>query len=197
MDERGSRVTLPVGVGFDPGGVGKGYAADLVVERLLAEGAAGACANVGGDLRVGGEGPSDGSWTIGIEHPLRPDSVQLVGLGAGAVATSARTRWVWGPQDDQRHHLIDPATDRPAASGVLSATVIAAEGWQAEVLAKAAFIAGVAEGLVLLTAAGVDGLLVDDLGSAYPTVGLERFTGPPRTSDRSGAAAMTGDRTPG
>ncbi len=45
-------VTLPSGVELDLGGIGKGLAADLVVDELLAAGAAGACVNVGGDLRA-------------------------------------------------------------------------------------------------------------------------------------------------
>jgi hypothetical protein len=52
VDLARSTVTLPLGVGLDPGGIGKGYAADLLVEELLPRGAAGACVNVGGDLRV-------------------------------------------------------------------------------------------------------------------------------------------------
>ena len=44
-------VALPVGTGFDPGGIGKGLAADIVVDELVAEGAAGMCINLGGDVR--------------------------------------------------------------------------------------------------------------------------------------------------
>src|SRR5436190_4435718 len=58
FDEPAATVMLPANVGFDPGGIGKGYAADLVVAELLASGAAGVCANIGGDLRVAGEPPS-------------------------------------------------------------------------------------------------------------------------------------------
>jgi thiamine biosynthesis lipoprotein len=56
VDPLRSTVTLPRGVGFDPGGIGKGYAADLLVSELLDQGAAGVCANLGGDLRVRGAG---------------------------------------------------------------------------------------------------------------------------------------------
>src|SRR6266567_2096716 len=49
IDPIGTRVTLPRGVGFDPGGIGKGLAADLLCEELLALGATGCCVNMGGD----------------------------------------------------------------------------------------------------------------------------------------------------
>src|SRR5262245_56702241 len=42
---------------FDPGGIGKGLAADLVSQELLHSGAAGALVNVGGDIRVRGDAP--------------------------------------------------------------------------------------------------------------------------------------------
>ncbi len=192
-------MTLPPGVGFDPGGIGKGYAADLLSQELLSHGAAGVCVNVGGDLRVHGEGPGRGAgaWTIGIEHPLDPKATELIGLRSGAVATSSRTRRTWGPSDDRRHHLIDPRTGLSARTGLLSATVVAAEGWQAEVVAKAAFIAGLSEGLALMASTGTDGLLVDDRGSVYPSFGFNRFTGPRRLpgAAASFAIAMQGSRS--
>jgi FAD:protein FMN transferase len=183
VDAARSTVTLPAGVGLDPGGIGKGLAADLLVGALLARGAAGACANLGGDLRVDGDAPGGGPWVVDVGHPLRPGPAATVGLRRGAVATSSRVRRAWGPRRDH-HHLIDPATGRPARSGLAAATVLAAEGWQAEVLAKAAFVAGPVEGLRLLAATATDGLLVDDRGSLHPSAGFDRFT--PRARERAG-----------
>jgi FAD:protein FMN transferase len=183
VDAARSTVTLPAGVGFDPGGIGKGLAADLLVGELLARGAVGACANLGGDLRVDGDAPGGGPWVVDVGHPLRREPAATVGLRRGAVATSSRTRRAWGPRRD-RHHLIDPATGRPARTGVAAATVVAAEGWQAEVLAKAAFLAGLPEGLRLLESTGTDGLLVDDQGTPHPSAGFGRFTR--RARERAG-----------
>jgi FAD:protein FMN transferase len=96
VDHAGSAVTLPPGVGIDPGGIGKGYAADLLVEELLAQGAVGACVNVGGDLRVDGSAPGAGSWVVAIGHPLQPEPAATVTLERGAVATTSRVRRAWG-----------------------------------------------------------------------------------------------------
>ena len=54
------------------------------------------------------------------------------------MATSGTTRRRW----DGGHHLIDPRTREPADTGVLQATAVAATGLEAEVLAKAAILAG-------------------------------------------------------
>lgn len=187
VDAVRSTVRLPFGVGFDPGDIGKGYAADLLVEHLLREGAAGACVNMGGDLRVGGRGPTGGPWTIGIAHPFPGRPMELVALEDGAIATSTKVRRAWGPNTDRRDHLIDPATGRPAESGLASATVIAAEGWQAEVMAKSVFVAGLSEGLVVLASTGVEGLLIDDQGTAYPSLGFFEFTEPVEHAYAKGA----------
>ena len=96
VDAAGSSVTLPAGVGLDPGGIGKGYAADLVVEELRAAGAAGVWVNLGGDPRAAGRAPGGGSWVVGIEHPLRPAPAATVALDHGAVATSSRVRRAGG-----------------------------------------------------------------------------------------------------
>ena len=58
---------------------------------------------------------------------------------------------------------------------------------QAEVVAKAAFVAGLSEGLVVLASTGTDGLLVDDRGSVYPSFGFSRFSAPSVEGLRKGA----------
>src|SRR4051794_37339552 len=58
----GTEVRLPAGTGFDPGGIGKGLAADMVAAETMARGAAGVCINLGGDVRVAGAGPAGEGW---------------------------------------------------------------------------------------------------------------------------------------
>jgi thiamine biosynthesis lipoprotein len=73
------------------------------------------------------------------------------------------------------HHLIDPRTGEPAESAVASVTVVAGDAWRAEVLAKAAFVAGVDDGRALVEDAGATGLLVTDDGAVVELAGLARF----------------------
>ena len=109
----GSDVRLPEGTGFDPGGIGKGLAADLVTEELLEAGAEGACLSLGGDVRVRGVGPDGEPWTVAVEHPWSVEPIARVGLLDGAVATSTSLKRRWGADGEVRHHLIDPG-HRPA-----------------------------------------------------------------------------------
>ena len=168
-------VHLPRGVHFDPGGIGKGLAADLVVEELLRSGVDGACVNVGGDLRAEGTPPGDApAWVIDVEHPITGASVVHLQFAAGAVASTWRTRRVWGP-DAERHHLVDPATGGSARSGLAGTVVIAARAWWAEVLAKAVFLDGAEAGVARLEDEGVSGYLIDDAGIAHAAGSVEAF----------------------
>jgi thiamine biosynthesis lipoprotein len=174
MDERAMSVTLPTGVQLDLGGIGKGRTADLVVAELLATGAAGACANIGGDVRVKGESPNGDGWAIAIDNPFCPgDEITRVVVSSGGVASSSRLVRAWSWHGRSYHHLIDPSVGAPAWTGLAGVTVVAGEAWWAEGLAKAAFVAGPAAGADLISSTGSTGLMIDDAGTAYLLPGME------------------------
>jgi thiamine biosynthesis lipoprotein len=135
-------VRLPDGSGFDPGGIGKGLAADLVAATIARTGAAGACVNLGGDGRVWGRPPSGPAWGIAVDHERSDGPIAQLGLAAGAVATSTTLRRRWVSDGCPRHHEIDPRTGQPADTDLDTVTVIAGHGWSAEALASAALVAG-------------------------------------------------------
>ena len=174
LDATVGAVTLPEGVVLDLGGIGKGFAADRVATALLAAGADGACVNLGGDLRVVGHAPDGSSWTIEVDDPFESGTGTLL-LGEGAVATSSRLRRAWRRGGESVHHLIEPATGASARTGLASVTVVAGEAWWAEVLAKAAFVAGPEVGAALVSGAGATGLLVRDDGRIEELLGLDAF----------------------
>lgn len=163
---RDHRVTLPAGVSIDPGGIGKGLAADLAIDLVMTAGATGACVNVGGDLRAAGTSPAGRPWTVTVDHPLRLDRViGGVEIADAALVSSWRTRRAWGPDSDRRHHVIDPATGSPAKSGLAGVTVAAEEAWWAEALATAIFLSGPDAAPALARRHGCGAILVRDDGS--------------------------------
>ena len=169
-------VLLPPGVGLDLGGIAKGHTADRAVAALLAAGAAGALANLGGDVRVAGAAPDGEAWTVGIDDPHRPGhDLGILTLAAGAVATSSRTRRRWTRGGRTLHHLIDPTTGAPADRGVAAVVIVAGQAVWAEVLAKAALIAGPDEGAALIGRFGATGLLILDSGQTIQLPGLEGY----------------------
>jgi thiamine biosynthesis lipoprotein len=179
-----SSVRLPADVGFDPGGIGKGLAADMVVDEVAAAGAEGVCINLGGDLRVRGRSPVGDTWTVAIEHPLAVEPVVLVALTDGAVATSTTLRRRWTVDGQDRHHLIDPWTGEPSGSDLTLVSVVAGEAWMAEVLAKAELLRGSARAFDLVGGTGAEALAVTVAGNLLATDGFRKFVGPAGVPDR-------------
>lgn len=141
VDRVASVVRLPEHTALDPGGIGKGLAADLVGRELVDAGASGALVEVGGDVGVTGIGPDDGAWTIAVQHPLGGDA-EHVRLQEGGVATSSCRRRTWRTGPDELHHLLDPSTLRPTTGETAGCTVIAGTAAWAEAFTKVAFVRG-------------------------------------------------------
>lgn len=136
-------VRLPTGARFDPGGIGKGLAGDLVARRLTELGAATTQIELGGDVRLSGREWSGGDWTVNVddrEHGA--ESAASIAIPEGGVATSSSVRRSWRRGNEQLHHLLDSATGLPALTDLAAATVVAPTLWWAEVMAKVAVVAG-------------------------------------------------------
>ena len=172
----GDRVRLPAGTGFDPGGIGKGLAADVVTRELLDAGAGGVCVNLGGDIRVAGVAPNGNAWTIDVRHPEFDEPVARLGVHDGAVATSTTLLRRWTVRGVERHHLIDPRTGRPSESHRRFATVVAGYAWAADVLAKALVLETGADAFALLRRSGAEALVIDRDHDVTATFGLAAFT---------------------
>lgn len=133
---RGRRIQLGPGVRLDLGGIVKGYAADRCTQQLAPLGPC--LVNAGGDLAVAGA-RSAGPWPVAVDLP---DGRLTLAVASGGLATSGCDRRRWRQRSVERHHLIDPATCRPAEGGPLTVTVAAPSATDAEVAAKSIFLAG-------------------------------------------------------
>jgi thiamine biosynthesis lipoprotein len=124
---------------LDLGGVAKGWAADQAAQRLASTGPV--LVDAGGDISISGPMADGLGWPIAVANPFAPDdSLGLVRIVQGAVATSGRDYRHWQRGGIEQHHIIDPRSGRPAETDVLSATVIAPDGPSAEMAAKVALL---------------------------------------------------------
>ncbi|MHB8507702.1 MAG: FAD:protein FMN transferase [Candidatus Dormibacteria bacterium] len=175
LDRANLSVCLPEGVQLDPGGIGKGFAADLVALELIASGCERVCVNVGGDVRVAGAADPAG-WIVAIEDPrLRGAEIARVALQAGAVASTSRRARVWRLDGVEHHHLIDPATGQQGDGAYIGVSVIAGECWWADALCKAVYLAGEAEAATVLVAGGAVGIMVRPDGRVHGSPGIAEF----------------------
>lgn len=190
VDEERRMVRLPAGVGLDFGGIAKGLAVDAALDQLVENGITPALVNAGGDLAAHGLPPDLPSWPI--IAPGR-DERWVIGLERGALATSGLERRHWMQGDQSRHHLIDPATGDPSASGLWSVTAVAGACAQAEVAAKTALILGAKRGARFIETARLGALLVERSGAwsavgAWPSAGMR-----PLAAHATGAAGATSE----
>jgi thiamine biosynthesis lipoprotein len=139
-------VTVPPGMRLDLGGIAKGWAAGKAA-HWLGE-VAPAMVEAGGDIAFSGPMNDGTAWPIGVADPLvRTEQLDLLALKGGGVATSGRDYRRWRVGEKWQHHILDPRTGEPAATDVLSATVVAPSTIQAEVAAKVALILGSRKGM--------------------------------------------------
>jgi thiamine biosynthesis lipoprotein len=156
-------IELDPGVRLDLGGIGKGYAAERAAEIL---GTAGPClVNAGGDIAT-----RDGAWTVGIETSSEPLTLEL--RGGSALATSGRDRRRWRRGGRELHHLIDPRTGEPAESDLVRVTVVSGDAVEAEVAAKALFLAGAEDAAAEADAESIPAVLVTEDGRTVLAGGL-------------------------
>lgn len=162
----GNTIRMPLGTTIDPGGIGKGLAADIVCEQALAGGAWGALAEIGGDVVVAGRAPDEVAWRLGVENPLSPEPGHsaIVRLASGALVTSSQRKRRWNSPTGERHHLISPSTHASAVSSIQTVSVIAATGARAEALTKPGFLRDTTDYLAWLPTVGAAGLVIDDTG---------------------------------
>ncbi len=136
------------GVELNLGSIGKGYAVQRVGAQLRARGVRHALVSAAASsiLAIGGRGHG---WSIDLQSRqlcssqsgARGPLARLL-LRNGAVGTSGAGEQFFEINGQRYGHLLDPRTGWPAASGLLSATVVTGDAANADALATAFFVGG-------------------------------------------------------
>ena len=164
------------GQSIDLGGIGKGFAADRVMDIYREHGITSAFSNLGGNVIALGTRPDGSPWRIGIQHPREIDRVICsVTVKDRAVVTSGDyQRFFIDGKGNRYHHILDSRTGYPAASGLISVTVISTSSLSADALSTILFIAGIEKGRQYLKSfPGTDAIFVDEELNIVITPGLE------------------------
>jgi thiamine biosynthesis lipoprotein len=132
-------VVRPPGVTLDSGGIAKGLFADVLGELLDTH--PGYAVDCAGDLRTGGAAGL--LRPVNVASPFGGEILHVFELADAGIATSGIGKRSWlDAHGAPAHHLLDPATGRPAFTGVVQATAIAPTALEAELRAKAAILSG-------------------------------------------------------
>jgi len=157
-------------VQLDFGAYAKGYAVDLMVEKLKALGIENAIVNAGGNLKVlgtAGERP----WMIGIRHPFPTEKKSVLAAIAVenevSVVTSGDYERYFEFDGKHYSHVIHPQTGYPTTN-IRSVTVVDDSAAFADAAATALMVAGLDKWYEIAKKMGVRYvLIVDDKGKVY------------------------------
>ncbi len=163
------------GMLIDPGGITKGYAADMAVETLKKQGIHAGIVAIAGDIKAFGLKPDGKPWKIGIRNPYakgdKDDIIATVELTDMAISTSGDYERYFISNGKKFHHLLDPKTGYPAG-GCRSVTVIAKEGVFTDAFATGIFILGPEKGMTVFEKTGFSGIMIDGRGTTHITPDL-------------------------
>jgi thiamine biosynthesis lipoprotein len=161
-------------VEIDLGAFAKGYALNLAIHELRAQGIGNAIVNAGGDLCVTGR-HGERPWMIGIRHPLGEGVIASLAVsGDECVLTSGNYERYREYEGVRYAHIIDPRTGYPVKH-VVSATVISQDGGLADAAATALSVAGPKAWRRIAGQMGLkEVMLVDEKGVVYMTPAMEK-----------------------
>ena len=131
------------GIELDPGGVGKGYAVDHMMDILRNDGVQSALVSAGGSsIYALGTPPEKDGWNINLMDPRKPtEPIETVTLRDESLSTSGSYEKFFYADGKRWSHIMDPRTGYPS-HGVLSVSIIAPKTLDSEVWAKPYYILG-------------------------------------------------------
>ena len=159
----------------DLGGIAKGVAVRWA-SAILASIESDYLVEAGGDCYCSGSAPGGSPWRIGVENPDgSADPLAVLALENASCATSSVRLRHWKLGATEVHHLIDPATGRPAAGGLASVTVVGTDPALSEVWSKVLFIEGSKRADAIARDRQLAALWVSDSGKVHWSPDMDRY----------------------
>ena len=166
--------TLPcAGALLDLGGIGKGYAVDRILAYLTEAGVEGALVSFGSSVATLGKKSDGKPFRISLRSPSNASAtVGALNAPTGVLSVSGDYERFVTVNGTRYHHIIDPATGYPAASGISSASVLAAGGAYSDALSTALLVMGREKAAALAESLQVEAIFITADGTLTHTAGL-------------------------
>jgi len=167
---------LPQNVQIDLGAVAKGYASELAANSLRSHGVTSALLSLGGNVQAVGAKPDGSSWRVAVQDPENPELYAgILTMADKAVVTSGGyERYFIGDDGETYRHIMNPATGRPAESGLISVTIVADSGTLADGLSTPLFVMGLEPAIEHWRQhKDFEAVFITDAHELYITEGLE------------------------
>ena len=131
------------GVQIDFGGIAKGYTSSRIMDIYKEKGVTSGLVNLGGNAQVLGTKPDGSLWRVAVQSPDAEDEyLGVLETKDKAIITSGGYESYFEKDGVTYHHIIDPSTGYPAENGLISVTIVSADGTLADGLSTSLFVMG-------------------------------------------------------
>lgn len=163
------------GMKIDFGGIAKGYTSGRIADIYRECGVTSGLINLGGNVQVVGTKTDGSKWRVAVQSPeAEDDYLGILSTADRAVITSGGYERYFEQDGVRYHHIIDPSTGHPANNGLVSVTIVSADGTLADGLSTSLFIMGKDKAAEYWRAHSdeFDTILEDEDGVLYVTEGI-------------------------
>lgn len=163
------------GMKIDFGGIAKGYTSGRIADIYQECGVTSGLINLGGNVQVVGTKTDGSKWRVAVQSPeTEDDYLGILSTADRAVITSGGYERYFEQDGVKYHHIIDPSTGHPANNGLVSVTIVSADGTLADGLSTSLFIMGKDKAAEYWRAHSdeFDTILEDEDGVLYVTEGI-------------------------
>ncbi len=160
---------------LDLGGIGKGYAAQKVIEYLDSTAIGYGLLSFGGNVAVFGRKPDGSDFKIAVRDPMGGGTVGTVSVSSGFVSVSGSYERYREVDGVKYHHIFDPETGYPTYNGLVSVAVLSKNGTEADALSTALFVLGLEDGYEFYKSGKYEfeAMFITDNGEIYLTDGIK------------------------
>ncbi len=179
VDITDTTVSIPDSFQIDLGSVVKGYTGTAVADYFRQNGVTSALINLGGNVECIGTKPDGNKWKVAIKSPFEDSTTGIYGVIEAedtAIITSGGYERYFEEDGEIYWHILDPATGRPAKSGLASVTIIGRDGLVCDGLSTALFVMGLDKATELWRSSDdFEAVFITDTGEVFITEGAAGF----------------------
>jgi Membrane-associated lipoprotein involved in thiamine biosynthesis len=165
------------GMRLDLGGIAKGFITDELDKVLTQYHVHSAIIDLGGNIYVKGNDPTNSKWSVGIQNPFLPrgDIVGKINESNMSIVTAGIYERFLKVDGKVYQHILSPFTGYSLDNDIAGVSVITKKSVDGDALSNVLFVGGVKSGFNLAEKLkGVEAIFVTKDNKVYVTSGLKK-----------------------
>ncbi len=168
VDETTRHITLKEGQRLDFGGFLKGYAAEAMARGM--RDVTGAIVNLGGDIFTIGTDAEGAPFMFTVFNPVTGEQNVSIPVQDAGLATSGTYRRHWKTIQGRKHHILRGDGHANPDTDVVSATIVARDGFRSDAYATTAIVLGSIDAPLFLNVRDTKYILITTSGSLISNI---------------------------